>query len=563
MQQQQKIILIVDDDLTNRLVLRALIKAEGFSSIEAENGQQAVDIVSKQHVDIVLLDVMMPVMDGYAAAEIIKKNSTTFIPIIFLTALTDEKMLVKCIQSGGDDFLTKPYNHTLLRAKIESMLRIGELYKEIDTKNKELSEHNLRVQQEISLSKNLFSNVLSHEMNKPSSGLRYSMSSMSIFNGDMILAARNLTDGMDVLISDFTGHGLSAAIGSMPVADIFYTMTKKGFSFADTLAEINNKLKALLPTEMFMSAALISIDRGNNVVTVINAGLPNIYMYRDGEIVKEFKSMNIPLGISRMRNDSFDSEMETLKYGDRIFAATDGVMEAENENGEFFGVQRIINSILGADTPENIFDNMLTNCLEFSSAVEQSDDITLLELCHTETVEYVEANNEVHPAINPAQWSMQFSLDINSLRNFDIMPYIMQGVNGLQSIPNGRSTVQTILTEIFANALDHGILGLDSSIKSTPEGYVKFYQEKTERLETYDEGNIQIILSHELRETGGGILTIHVTDSGNGFDYKNLDYSLENNRTYSGRGLALVKHLCKESRFIGKGNAFMAVYEWE
>jgi hypothetical protein len=158
---------------------------------------------------------------------------------------------------------------------------------------------------------------------------------------------------------------------------------------------------------------------------------------------------------------------------------------------------------------------------------------------------------------------MSFSLDMQSLRNFDILPYVMQGVNGLQSIPNGRSTIHTILTEIFANALDHGVLKLDSALKNSPEGYMQFYQEKQARLETIEEGNIQIDLTHELKPGGGGKLIIHVMDSGKGFDYGSRNTDLSKNTGYSDRGMGLLAKLCKDVKFIGKGNAIMAVVEWD
>jgi CheY-like chemotaxis protein len=554
-------VLIVDDDLTNRLVLRALLKESGYTTIEADNGEKAVAAVMAEHVDIVLLDAMMPVMDGYQAARLIKDQSDHFIPIIFLTAMTDEKALARCIESGGDDFLTKPYNHVILRAKIDSMLRIAKLYKKIESQNVELNKHNARVSQEINVSKKVFSNILNTEAFNSYSGLRCSMSPMSIFNGDMILAERNHSDGLDMMVSDFTGHGLSAAIGSIPVADIFGTMTRKGFSFSETLSECNNKLKKLLPTQMFMAAAFISMDRNNNVVTVVNCGLPELYLYRDGKIVKTFKSLNLPMGIIMQSPDGFSYEMESLHYGDRIIAATDGLMEAQNAQGEYFGKERVLNSINSCKSPDMMFDKLLNDCLTFSSATEQRDDVTLLEICHIENIE-PQARVESGRSMKPARWSIQFSLDIQSLRNFDILPYVMQGINGLQSIPNGRSTIHTILTEIYANALDHGILKLDSAMKNSPEGYLQYYQEKQARLETMQEGNIQIMLTHELKPEGGGKLVIHVADSGEGFDYSRMNLNMEQNKGYSGRGMALITRLCKEVKFLGKGNAVMAVYEW-
>jgi len=554
-------ILIVDDDLTNRLVLKSLLVDAGYLTQEVEDGQQAVDIVEKNNFDIILMDVMMPVMDGYDAAKTIKNQKGKFTPIIFLTAMTDEQSLTKCIDAGGDDFLTKPYNHAILKSKINAMLRIADLYKEIENKNTQLNIHNARIQQEVNVAKKVFDNVLSHDLKGSKTGLRYSMSPMSAFNGDMILAERNQTNGLDVLLSDFTGHGLSAAIGSIPVADIFYAMIKKGFSYLETISEANNKLLKLLPTQMFMSAVYININRTENILTLFNCGLPDVYLCRDGEIIKTFHSMNLPLGITSLQPDDFDFEMIPIEFGDRLIAATDGVMEAVNKQGEMFGLDRVLASINGATKPEFVFDKLLHDCNEFSQGVEQTDDVTLLEFCHKESVEYSDSK-EILMEVKPAEWTIKLGLDIDSLRHFDILPYLMQGIYGLQSIPNGRATVHTIVTELFSNALDHGVLQLDSALKQTSEGYMRYYAEKSARLESYQEGSIQIELVHEFIDNGGR-LTIHVIDSGNGFDYAQETTHLENNLMISGRGRALLNKLCKSVVYHGKGNAVTAIYEWE
>lgn len=556
-------VLIVDDDVTNRLILRSLISETGYVYVEAGNGQEAVDICMNNHIDIVLMDVMMPVMDGYQSARKIKENSKTFIPIIFLTALSDEKSLVKCIEAGGDDFLTKPYNHVLLQSKIESMLRIGALYNKIESQNAELNKHAARIEQEINVAKTVFSNILDKDLRGLANSLKYSMSSAAIFNGDMIIAQRNQSNGLDVLISDFTGHGLSAAIGSLPVADIFYSMTRKGFSFTETLVEINKKLLKLLPVHMFMAAALISIDRLNGTISVVNCGLPDLFLVHKGNIKKRFASSGLPLGISQLGHDGITIEMEVIDYNDRLIAATDGLMESTNINDEMFGQQRIVDIIESSEQEDKIFDNLLDACEQFSGDAHQADDITLLELCHLEQVEYRE-REEVVSDMTPSEWSMQFGLDIESIRKFDVLPYIIQGINGLHSIPNGHSTVFTILTEIFTNALDHGVLGLDSSIKNNAGGYMEYYQIKTDRLAHQKTGQIQISLSHELRAQGGGRLTIHVIDSGEGFDYKKFDFSqVEGNSNLFGRGLCLINNLCESVKFMGKGNVIMAIYDWK
>ena len=102
-------ILVVDDDHTNRLVLKAMLEKEGHQVIQAENGRIAVGYACEYLPDMILMDVMMPEMDGYEATTMIKeKLSSIFIPVIFITAVADSDALAKCIEAGGDDFITKP-----------------------------------------------------------------------------------------------------------------------------------------------------------------------------------------------------------------------------------------------------------------------------------------------------------------------------------------------------------------------------------------------------------------------------------------------------------------------
>ncbi len=120
--------LIVDDELTNRLILRSLLKKQGYQTLEAENGEQAVKLYQQEMPQIIFMDVMMPIMDGYSATREIKSLAgKKFVPVIFLTAMTDENSLQACIDAGGDDFLVKPYDRFLLQSKIQAMQRIARL----------------------------------------------------------------------------------------------------------------------------------------------------------------------------------------------------------------------------------------------------------------------------------------------------------------------------------------------------------------------------------------------------------------------------------------------------
>ena len=554
-------ILIVDDDRTNRLVLRSLLSGFGFNSIEAEDGRQAIEKLMLYDVDVVLMDVMMPVLDGYQAAKEIKNLSSKFIPIIFLTALTDDNALARAIEAGGDDFLSKPYSHVVLEAKINSMLRISTLYKKVTEQNIEIERHNVRLKQEMEIAQKLFQNHSINSFDASQTGLRYSMSPISMFNGDIILLDSNKTRGYEILMGDFTGHGLSAAIGSIPVADVFHTMLEKGYSYQETLIEINNKLQKLLPTQIFMAAAYVSVDRLNNVISVVNAGLPNIYIIRGNKIVHEFASKNIPLGIENMESGQFEIQMEGFHYGDKLLMASDGIIEAENLAGELFGKRRLTECIANSPVDGDLFDEILNSCKEFSTGKEQGDDITLLELVHLEKITS-NKQPDIVEYTESGKWSIHYELDIISLKKIDVLPHIMQYINNLHSIPNGRSTLYTILSEAYNNALDHGLLKLDSSLKDSDAGYLGYYKERNQRLEEMSAGTINIFIMHEVHSVDYGRLIIEVSDTGDGFDYRQCDVDSEKVKKYSGRGITLLKKLCSDVQYYGKGNKVKLVYDW-
>ena len=229
-------VLIVDDDITNRLVLHGILTQQGYQTFQAENGLLAVEMFAQINPDFVLMDIMMPVMDGYQATRQIKQLcGSRFVPVIFLTAMTDEQALYKCVQSGGDDFLTKPYNHIILRARMTALLRIRELYNTVQLQNEKISRHQEHMEMEARMAKTLFNNIV-HAPALNADYIKFELNSMSLFNGDMLLVESKPSGGIRVLLGDFTGHGLAAATGALPASSVFYEMTRKGWSRKSILA---------------------------------------------------------------------------------------------------------------------------------------------------------------------------------------------------------------------------------------------------------------------------------------------------------------------------------------
>src|ERR1700679_2904652 len=132
-------VLIVDDEATNRKLLDSLLRPEGYVTRTANSGEDALASVKLQPPDLILLDVMMPGMDGYEVAKILKTDPTTLhIPIIMVSARTDSGALLDGLNAGAEEFLTKPINRAELWLRVRNLLRLKELRDLVEHQNESL-----------------------------------------------------------------------------------------------------------------------------------------------------------------------------------------------------------------------------------------------------------------------------------------------------------------------------------------------------------------------------------------------------------------------------------------
>jgi len=245
-------ILIVDDEAASRLLIKAQLQAFGYQLFEAGDGEAAIESFERDHPDIILMGIHMPGMDGYQATRIIKERfQEDYVPVIFITTMDDERVISRCTDAGGDDFLAKPLTPIVLDARIRAALQRRQLYRTLQDQHFALEQQRIHEEREHELARELFSRI-AHLGCLDEVGIDYIASSLMVFNGDMLLAERTPYGALRVMLGDFTGHGLPAAVGSLPSAEIFYGMTKKGFHVSEVIAEINTKLHRILPSGIFV-----------------------------------------------------------------------------------------------------------------------------------------------------------------------------------------------------------------------------------------------------------------------------------------------------------------------
>ncbi|HEY7774747.1 MAG TPA: fused response regulator/phosphatase [Marinagarivorans sp.] len=559
-------ILVAEDSAVDRMILESMLKKGGYDVILAEDGVQAVQQFEHQNPDLVFLDVIMPNLNGIDAARKIRALSgDIFTPIVFLTSLADAESLVTCLEAGGDDFLSKPYNAVIIEAKIKAFYRMREMNQTMVRQRDQIEQNNTHLMQEQKVAKQVFDKITyAGTLDLPI--IKYYMSALAVFNGDVILADLSPTGSLLLLLGDFTGHGLPAAIGSMPLASIFHGMARKGFSIGDIIREVNGKLYHTLPVGLFCCATAVDLNFHKKRALIWSGGLPDGGLYRaNTKQCEPIKSTNLPLGVLSNREFNHTPVRYDMDVGDQLFLWSDGIIEARHVDGHMFGEDRL-NAILHAGQPvDTIFNTVLTSVQKHIGDSDGDDDVSIvaLEMPDESMTEKV-LKSAPKSRGSLADWAMTLKLNTSSLKTFDPLPLLLNVISEVPHLRQSSSVLYTVLSELFNNAVEHGVLGLSSSLKSSPEGFAEYYRLRKEGLEQLKEGWVTIDFEHQL-ETDGGLLTIRFTDSGNGFvKEEEVTKTDEGNLhpNYFGRGLQLIDSICERVTINVPGNKIEAVFRW-
>jgi PAS domain S-box-containing protein len=220
-------------------------------------------------------------------------------------------------------------------------------------------------------------------------GIRYIASPLGFFNGDVALAALTPSGELRWMLGDFTGHGLSAAIGTIPVAGAFYTSCRQGMTLTAAIASINDLLKSLLPAGLFCAAGFLSLNKSGDVLSVWNSALPPIVLRRvcDGQ-VSQYASQSLPLGLVTSPELDIQPTQVSVQIGDDVLIFSDGLSEAANARGELFGVGRIEHALQSVTKPGDGFHAVVNALAGFRGAVQANDDVSLVSVTvgHTRTL---------------------------------------------------------------------------------------------------------------------------------------------------------------------------------
>lgn len=556
-------VLIVDDLESNRILLSHLVELQQHVAIVCNDGKQALQAYHDHGADLIFMDVVMPGMDGYAAAQKLKELiGDYFVPIIFITALQDEDALIRCLEFG-DDYLVRPFNQIMFNAKISAHVRTIELHQKAQQQHKELTYLHNRMMQEQEMAQHVFDHAT--QVNQQNcENIKTYLSSASQFNGDVLLTAKSPAGGIYVMLGDFTGHGLPAALGSLPLSQLFHSLVLKQLSVGDLAREINRVLADFLPNYMFCAAVIAELNAQGDQLKLWTGGLHDtLIVNQDFEVKERIASLHMPLGI--LDDDVFNTESLEfdLEPRDKIIIYTDGILEASNDRGELFGRSRFEAVLMRSQCDIEKVRKGLHRFIGYQQGKSvQDDDISLVSISAGPVVFNEEKGSKQKKTaydINraPVSWAIAMDLSLQELRLGSPVSQLVDMVGEATGLYSHKPILSLIITEVFNNALDYGVLKLDSSLKQSPEGLIAYYNERERRLESYSLGRIEIDISHQLAVHGGELI-LRVRDSGVGFDVDRVSASSADES--HGRGLSLVKQLSESITFTENGSCIKVVY---
>ena len=389
-------ILVVDDEPTNRDILERRLAKLGYLVFTAADGRQCLDYLADQEYDLVLLDIMMPVLDGMATLrEIRSRFAAGRLPVIMTTARDGTEDIVDALRAGANDYVTKPIDFPVLQARLDTHLRLKQT-----TADLELAYQ--RIKREIDTAARIQraqipASALVHH------GLRCCCRYLPCeeLAGDILDYYVLSPDQVALYLLDVSGHGAGAALLSSGLSRLLaagswgYSVVGGSGSTAgqarrrsddhpappkEVLARLNRRFPMDYENSQFFTILYAIVEPQRGVLRYASAGHPGpLIIRRDGGNVERAGSTGLPVGV--IQETSFAEKELHINRGDKVLFFSDGVVEASDRQRRLFGYERLIGLLAGAGDQdmENIMDQVIREVQDWSDGSPQ-DDITLLGL---------------------------------------------------------------------------------------------------------------------------------------------------------------------------------------
>ncbi len=326
-------ILIVDDESTSLTALQKILDPEGYEISVATDGENALDLVVANPPDLILLDIVMPGMDGHEVCRRVKADpDTKDIPIIFVTIMGDEEEEFVGLDLGAADYIRKPFAPVVIRARVKTQLRLQQAYAELKERDDRRTEELKRAKD----TQDHFYPSPAELQKTEDQGFRiftYSRSASEI-NGDLINLQHFDDSGFALTIADCQGHGVSAALMTMTMHAFLRNVCRNEIDAANVQRNLSRMLKGVVPEGEIVAAVNLCVTKTDLSISSSAFPPPLIYQKNTGEIWSLGEG-NLPLCCQD--SQVFNQVNFKLKRGDKILITSDGVVESRRLDGETYG----------------------------------------------------------------------------------------------------------------------------------------------------------------------------------------------------------------------------------
>ena len=320
-------ILVADDDATSRKLLARILSSAGFSSAQAADGIEALKMLHAEPPSLLLLDFDMPGMDGAEVLKQLRQDSDAAIaqiPTIMLTGHGGEESEVLCLEAGADDFVTKPINQAVLRARIDTQLRLRSMRRQLQAQNDELEAWRRNLERDLAAAR-LTQQSLIPQKPPVLPGWDIAACYWPVIQvGGDIYGWIRMADGRTLFwIADATGHGASAALLTTLAKLLFHHGAVENNEPAEIMEAVNNDFRSIFGARSFMTAMCVALDPATGRASVVGAGHPPLLVARTDGRTESVPSSAPPLGL--LERSEFVQTTIDLEAGDVFFLYTDGL----------------------------------------------------------------------------------------------------------------------------------------------------------------------------------------------------------------------------------------------
>jgi sigma-B regulation protein RsbU (phosphoserine phosphatase) len=394
-------ILIVDDSASNRELLSRQVTMQGYQVATAADGKQAIAMVQTGAYDLILLDIIMPEINGYQVLKWIRASPWRHIPTIMISALDEIDSVVKCIEMGAADYLAKPFNPTLLKARLGACLeqkrlrdqessyleQLAKANEEISKLNHCLQAENLRLSTELEITQRLQMMLLPKEKELSQiEGLEIAgfMEPADEVGGDYYDVLQH-HGRITIGIGDVTGHGLESGVLMLMVQTAVRTLMENNETDPKKFFEVLNRTiyKNVQRMDSDKNLSLCLVDYHEGVLSLSGQHEEIVIVRAGGEIERlDTIDLGFPIGLEETIEDFIFQVKVNLHPGDVVILYTDGITEAENNLGVHYGLEQLCTVVQQnwQQSAHDIRQAVIQDLRSHIGVEKVYDDITLVVL---------------------------------------------------------------------------------------------------------------------------------------------------------------------------------------